>query len=272
MKRSLLMLVIFGILVLNAVAEYQAFTYKATFDVPIAEMKKVDGEMKQVWKLKTVTLKGILVTVCCYPCQASFGKAYPSWLYAYSNNDKNTLWKIPVMADGGLFSGNASIDDITDIHKISRFDISEQNQRYVKRISKSWFMMNAEVKDDHKIFGIDALDLSLKHSGFGKAGYKIDPKHGEDIKFQPYIASINGNLNGVATLRSKFSYDPSNFSGYVKSPIVGSFSIKFSPSLTKLVAGTADWSEIDRRIFLQFKYDFLVEEEYDEILMEETCY
>lgn len=60
-----------------ASAEYQAYRYQATIRVPQAEVKRVSGSCETVWALKTEKVRGYLVTVCCYPCSASFRQVLP---------------------------------------------------------------------------------------------------------------------------------------------------------------------------------------------------
>ncbi len=272
------------ILASTAFAEYQAFDYRGSIRVPKMMMKGVD----KTWQLKTEALRGILVTVCCYPCGGSFGKDYPSWLYLYRSGDRTTLWKVPVIVDGGIFGGNADVEKITNYSIIQRDDLSEQDKVYVKRLKKSWFMMNANFEkfeeltlDNDRVItrisrgflGDDVKTVKLMHFGFGNAGYKIVKElKDQGIDFQPYVSSASGNLNGVLETNIPFSYDPSNFSGYEHSPIVGTFSVKFNSRLTKLVAGTADWRVIDSRIFTKFKYDELIEEDEVEEYQWATCY
>jgi hypothetical protein len=149
MKKILVVLCL--LLSMSIFAEYQGFNYQAVVKIPKLEIKKINGVYEKTWQLKTETIKGYLVTVCCYPCQAPFGKAYQSWLYVYKASDKKTLWKIPVIVDGGLFGGNAVIEQITDYDCISRFDLTKSDENYVKKIKKSWFMMNTEVHKTSEI-------------------------------------------------------------------------------------------------------------------------
>jgi len=273
---------------LSAFAEYQAFNYQASIKVPKMELKKVDGVYEKTWQLKSESLKGILVTVCCYPCQESFGKGYPSWLYVQRSGDKKTLWKIPMVVDGGVFGGNGDVTRITDESKMDRFDLSKADENYVKRFKKAWLMMNAktvecyEVNLSTKICGVktvrgflgdETLGTFIRHFGFGTTSFKREPKLAKDgLDFQPYISSVSGSVGGEVKTAIQYSFDPSNFTGYENAPVAGTFSIKFNASLTKLVAGTADWNVIDYRIFSKFKYDMLVEEEYLNEYMYDTCF
>jgi hypothetical protein len=81
------------------------------------------------------------------------------------------------------------------------------------------------------------------------------------LDFQPYINTASGDLVGTVETTSQFSYDPSNFSEYMKAPIVGTFNIRFNSSITTLIKGTDDWNVIDRRMFTKFKYDTLNDED-----------
>ena len=69
MKKTFVMILGFLLLSVMAFAEYQAFNYQGSIKMPVMVMKKVDGKWIKTWQLKTETLKGILVSVCCYPCR-----------------------------------------------------------------------------------------------------------------------------------------------------------------------------------------------------------
>ena len=193
-------------------------------------------------------------------------------MYVIASHDKGALWKFPAMVDGGLFGGPASVGRITDYRLINRYSLSRADEAYVRRIKKSWVIVTAEAGGaaapshlfmaGEGFLGPGTARVTLRHFGFGSAGYKRDASLAEaGVDFQPYVASANGDLVGVVETVEPFSFDPSNFSGYAKAPIVGTFSVRYDGSLTRLLAGTPDWGEIDRRVYTRLKFSSVIEEE-----------
>lgn len=146
MKRLLAIIMIFVCAALTA--EYQAFDFKATFKT--LKFNQIVEKKEQVpsWCYETDSLKGVLVTVCCYPCQANMGKAYPSWLYVVRGKDSTkTLYKIPVRVDGGLLGKNVNIEKISDWGQIDRYHLSKADKNYVKMANQSWMMIQFDTSE-----------------------------------------------------------------------------------------------------------------------------
>ena len=47
----------------------------------------------------------------------------------------------------------------------------------------------------------------------------------------------------------------------MKAPVVGASSVRYDGALTRLLAGTPDWGEIDRRVYTRLKFSSVTEEE-----------
>ena len=137
MKKLLTIMMIFVCAALTA--EYQAFDFRAS--IKTLKFNQIVENKEQVpsWCYSSDTLKGILVTVCCYPCNASMGKSYPSWLYVIRGKDTTrTLFKIPVRVDGGILGKSVNIEKISDIDQIERWDLSKADKNYVKKANQAW--------------------------------------------------------------------------------------------------------------------------------------
>ena len=269
MKKLLVVLVF--LVSLTCLAEYQVFQYRATF-------KRIEPDL--VTGGSTVvsdTLKGYLITVCCYPCGASMGKAYPSWLYVVRGKDKTkTLWKIPVRVDGGIFGKKIDAKNIDEtwVDYLSDHDWNWGLLRPLLRpANKAWaqiyfktVMFKKIVYKDKKIYGIYDYGLlgyrnnyvMLQHSGFGSASIKLN--RALENYVNPYIVSITGTITGEAAFPD-FSLDPSNFGTYDTSPVTGTFMIRFNNKLTEEMRGTAEWDELDRRMYQHIKFNDLMEDE-----------
>lgn len=263
MKRLLMALVL--IITTACMAEYQVFRYMAS--VNTVKPNLITGG----YTVSRAQLKGYLVTVCCYPCGADMGKNYPSWLYVMRTTDNtNTIWKIPVKVDGGIFGLKLNVDNF-DNTWVDYMDSKNWDLWYIvpllKPANKSWMKLyytteNTKTVDyrisskkkntyDYGPLGYKNTSIALTHAGYGLAKIKINKKIDEFVN--PYIYSISGSITGTATF-PKFSIDPSNYSTYDEAPLSGTFNVKFSNTLTEKIRGTADWKEIDRRILLQMKY------------------
>ena len=254
---------------LSVFAEYQVFNYSAS-------IKRIDPYLYTDGSTVTSdTLKGLLVTVCCYPCGASMGKAYPNWLFIIRGKDKTkTLWKIPVQVDGGIFGKKLDayyVDYIwLDTLINSNFNYGVKKS-IVKPADRSWgkiyfkcdmfkklYYYDKKICGtyDYGLLGFKSTNVEMYHSGFGNAGIKYN--YNLDNYVNPYIKGVSGTISGSATF-PYFSIDPSNLSTYDVAPISGTFNIKFNNKLTEEIRGTADWDEIDRRIFKHLKYQTKME-------------
>ena len=267
MKKFISIFILFLSLVVSA--EYQAFNYTAS-------IKRLEPDLlTNGFTVTSDTLKGILVTVCCYPCGANMGKGYPSWLYIVRGKDKTkTLWKIPVQVDGGIFGKKLDAWHIYDTW-IDYFLDHECDygslKPLVKPADRAWvkiyfkcdmvtkiIYLNKKVCGvyDYGLLGYKSTFAELHHSGFGTAGIKYNYAIFQYLN--PYIKQASGTISGTATY-PHFSLDPSNLTMYDNSPIYGSFTIRFNNSITEKLRGTAEWSELDSRVFKLIKYKELME-------------
>lgn len=251
-------------------AEYQVFQYIATF-------KHVEPDLTTGGTIVVNdSLRGYLITVCCYPCGASMGKGYPNWLYVIRGRDKTrTLWKIPVKVDGGIFGRkiDAKKTDETwgDYLDANGWDYGLLKP-LLKPANKSWAKIYFETtmfkkliyknrkvcaRYDYGLLGYKNNYVSLYHSGFGSANIKLNKTLVNYVN--PYIVSISGTIVGEAALPA-FSLDPSNFTTYDISPISGVFRIRFNNKLTEEMRGTSDWEELDQRMYRHLKFNDLLED------------
>jgi len=268
MKRFIVFL-LFSVCVFSAFAEYQVFSYRAVIR-RIEPSLKIENKMPvETTAVVTDTIKGYLVTVCCYPCNASFGKGYPSWLYVVRAKDKEKfLWQIPVQVDGGIFDSNFSVKNIAIFYSVGIYPEDDIFRNYVKKAGKSWFRMELDTVKTYEwclrrgaarfyydggFLGGKATQSSLSHAGFGTAGWKINAELAPYRDFNPYIKSASGAVIGTSSSEG-FSFDPSNYDVYNRSPVVGSFSILFNKRLTEKIRGFADWSIIDSIIYNEVRH------------------
>ena len=263
MKKLVTILALF--ITISTFAEYQVFNYSAS-------IKRIDPYLYTDGSTVTSdTLKGLLVTVCCYPCGAPMGKAYPNWLFIIRGKDKfKTVWKIPVKVDGGIFGKKIyayNLDwDWTDLLIDSNWNYGLK-KNLVKPADRSWgsiyfksdmfmkvlyFDRKLTAVYDYGLLGYKCTDIEMTHTGFGNAGIKYN--HNLNDFVNPYIKGISGSVTGSAKI-PYFSFDPSNLTSYDIAPISGTFNIRFNNSLTEEIRGTADWNEIDRRIFKHLKFN-----------------
>ena len=261
-------------LTLSVLAEYQVFNFSTT--IKHVEPVYITGGTKIV----SSTLKGYLVSVCCYPCGASFGKGYPTWLYVIRRNDpEKILWKIPVKVDGGLFGHYLNPLTLEDIWY--DYHYSNELKKYTKKGNKSWVQLEYTSTNAVEItltskkitktprtvqygpLGNGCGTLIVQCSGFGSGNVKTNTRIYEWVN--PYLASVSGSVTGTSVY-PEFSFDPSNLRAYDIAPITGSFTIRFNNSMTEEIRGTADWSVIDRRIYRHLKYKSIVEQESDDSL------
>ena len=269
MKKLIVLLVL--LFSMYSFGEYQVYTYRATF-------RRIEPNL--VTNGSTITtdyLKGYLVTVCCYPCGASMGKSYPNWLYVVRTKDKTkTLWKIPVQVDGGLFGSNIDAGHVDDTWAdyLSGFNWDYGKLKpLLKPANKSWmqiyfksdkFTKLTYVKKSKKIcavydYGLLGYKNSLSeiwHSGFGSAGIKLNKALENYIN--PYIITVSGSVTGYGVF-PRFSLDPSNYTTYDKSPINGTFIVRFNKTLTEKIRGYADWNIIDEIIYKTITHSDIVE-------------
>lgn len=255
----------------SCLAEYQVFQYRATF-------KRIEPDLATGGStVVSDTLKGYMITVCCYPCGASMGKAYPNWLYVVRGKDKTkTLWKIPVKVDGGIFGKKIDAKYIDDnwVDYLDRYNWDYGLLKpMLKPANKAWAqiyfktsMFKQLVCVNKKVYSVYNYGLlgyknsyaMLQHSGFGSAGIKLN--RALENYVNPYIVSISGTITGEAGFPT-FSLDPSNYTTYDIAPITGTFQIRFNNKLTEEMRGTSEWAELDRRMYRHIKYNDLMEDE-----------
>lgn len=259
-------------------AEYQVYQYKATIKrADIIPGKKADAEglIQPIGaRTTTDTLTGYLVTVACYPCGASMGKGYESWLFVVSKKaGSNIVWRLPVALDGGLFGPTATPANLSEA---AQYAPTSADKALMRRATAAWLHFEADAKtmrlpDGRGLFGPLAVRGRLVHDGYGTGAVKINAKATDPgVAFNPYIKSITGGaISGWLSIGDELAYgfDPSSRRGEYAAPVTGSFAVKFNAALTDEIRGTADWNEIARRVLTHFRYATLRQEPYDETLM-----
>lgn len=131
-----------------AYSEYQVFDFKATIKTFKRSQVVENGRVEPSWGISTDTLKGYLVTVCCYPCGADMGKGYPSWLFVVRGKDSwKTLWKIPVDVNGAITGQSVSIDKLTDYERFIRYDTTKSERNYVKKANQAWMIIQFDTTE-----------------------------------------------------------------------------------------------------------------------------
>ena len=264
-----------------AFAEYQAFDYTASYKC-VEPRRLANGE--EATASLSDSLKGILVTVACYPCQADFGKEYPSWLYVVRGKDKaKTLWRIQVSVSGGVFGEKSSADRLY----VWDGDLWSARDQYAKQnLKKAWFAMDFSSSDlvfivEKDICGSRSIPVGIlgnglvgsfiSHAGYGTAAWKTNSRLEPEIRFNEYVKSASGNILGKACTSWNSSSDLVNYSTYAAIPVTGTFSVKFNAKMTEKIRGTADWSKIDSIIYAAIAHNGVVEAEGD-VELEETDY
>ena len=242
MKRLFTTVLLFFFLSSAAVhAEYQVFTYSAT----LTRAEATAGGGGSVTK---DTLSGYLVTVSCFPCGASFGRGYQSWLLVTSSKlGKTLVWKIPCQVRGGIFGNNCDLNKFSDMAWLNPTD---GDKALMKRgtsffIEFAAFSSAAVDTKGRSLAGADAGELVLWHSGFGTAGVKTNNKTDDPAAvFNPYCKTLAGNIVGQYETKKPFAWDPVNKSEKLVMPVVGEFKIVYSSTLTERIRGIADWEKI----------------------------
>lgn len=275
MKRFIVFL-LFSVCVFSAFAEYQVFSYRAVIKRVDPKLTRQSGAYVETTSMTTDIIKGYLVTVCCYPCNASFGKSYPSWLYVLRSKDREKyLWQIPVQVDGGIFDSDFSIQVMESFFDNGIYDDCLTFRSYAKRAGKSWFRMELETTKEYDwslhrgyaylyykagFLGGKATSVSLSHVGFGSASWKMNPELAPYKDFNPYIVSASGPIVGTMACHD-FSFDPSNYMTYSYAPVMGTFTVRYHNRLTNKIRGIPDWSIIDSIIYKELRFNSIQKED-----------
>jgi len=256
------MLVVLLISAMPLLAEYQVFGYSSSFKKAELNVLEDGGH---AYGVTSDSLKGYLVTVCCYPCQADFGKSYPSWLYVFRKLDAGKyVWQVPVKVDGGLLGKKSDSTAISELYDEEW--LTPRLEKRAKLADKAWFRMempsdywfNAYFKSricqqvamPYGMFGWNSKGGTLVHTGFGSSGFKYNRRI--EQYFNPYIASISGTMTGTIENPAS-SFDPSNFSTNDSCIAAGTFTLKFDKKMTERIRGYADWNIIDSIILKEMK-------------------
>ena len=252
-----------------APAEYQAYRYKASVRRVEAVMS---GGRPVGGRVVTDTLSGYLVTVACYPCGASMGKGYESWLFVVSKRaGKRILWRIPVQLDGGMFGRKADPAALSDS---AWFDPTAGDRAVMRRASSSWLHFEAdtrtmELPSGAGLLGPLAVRARLVHDGYGLGRCKVNRKTDDPAAvFNPYVKSASGTVSGWLELSDgAYGFDPSSRVHETAASVCGTFSVQFDSRLTEDIRGTADWRVIAARVMARMLHRELLEEPYDKRLM-----
>lgn len=258
-------------LALPALAEYQAYSYRAT--IRRADAVRA-GDRAVGARMVTDRLTGYLVTVACYPCGASMGKGYQSWLFLVSRRAGSSIvWRIPVSLDGGMFGPSA---DPAKLSESAQYDPTAADKTLMRKANAAWLHFEADARtmrlpDGSGLFGPLAVRGRLVHDGYGVGSVKINAKAADPgIAFNPYVRSVtNGVVSGWMSIGDglEYGFDPSSRNGEYAAPVAGSFSVKYDSALTEELRGTADWDELARRVLGHLKHQTLLQEPYRDELM-----
>ena len=252
MKR-LLIAFIFIFTAFIASAEYQVFTYTAN-------LKTVTPTTQGGGVVSAIKLTGYLVSVACYPCGASFGKGYPSWLFV-TDSAKKTIWKIPCVVTGGQFGNTCNPGNFTSMAWV---DPTEADKALAKKGNQFYCTFTA-ISKTSTISTMKAASVELLHSGFGEGSTKLNNKTDDpSAKFNPYMKSCSGNVIGKIDLLKYIIWDPVNKYEVELAPVIGDFKLTFSATMTDKIRGTADWDKISGIIVKQMGNLKVVEQEHQE--------
>lgn len=260
MKRLILSIFVALSLALPSFAEYQVYQYYALIKRPLLQQKGGATRLSD-------KLEGYLVTVCCYPCGADFGKGYQSWLFVTDRKlGKSVVFRIPCETQGSLYGNACDPNAFSDYKWVQP---TAMDKRLAQRANCSSFWMRFCVDRSSFMFGETAARVELIHAGTGAAGFK-ENKLTDDPQavWNPYIKSASGTVVGYVQHGVGFAYQPSNRSAVDWVVLTGTFNIKFDAKLTDEIRGTADWDEITRRILKHFgKMELDIGDAYDSDLM-----
>lgn len=150
-----LLTTLFTLICIVAYSEYQAFDFRASIKTFKRSQISENGRIDPAWSIDTDTLKGYLITVCCYPCSADMGKSYPSWLFVVRGKDASkTLWKIPVDVNGAITGKSVSIEKLTDFEQFNRYETTKKDRSYAKRAVQAWMIIQFDT--------VEAIPVTLK--------------------------------------------------------------------------------------------------------------
>ena len=261
---AMLVLCFFCFSIKKAEAEYQVFTYNAT--ISRAEPTVFGGA-----NLVKDTFTGYFITVSCFPCGASFGRGYQSWLVVTSAKlGKTQVWKLPCQVRGGLFGSDCNPKKFSDFAWLNPTDsdkalMNKGQNFFIEFVTYDFKALDAK---KNSIMGQSSEEVVLWHSGYGIAKTKINNKT-DDLSavFNPYCKSLTGFVVGQYKTSSLFAWDPVNKGEKDYIPAVGEFKIDYSSTMTEKIRGIADWSKIFSIILSSMNVKKEVMEDYPEELM-----
>lgn len=260
---------------LTAMAEYQVFSFRSSLKLPEPQIKRVQGSPERVSHTKSVSLKGYLVTVCCYPCGADFGKGYPSRFYLIRSNDPSkTVHRFSARVTGGVYGisagtllpENVLLEDWYNQMAVKKA-AAPAKQAWVEIYTESKISNDILIKqlNSYKVFpnGVFGLGVELGRltmCGMGTTAWRYDQELFPNPRFIIYVKSISGTCTGMARIQES-SFDPSNYSIYDMVCISGTFNMNFNQKMTKEIKGNADWDVIDSIIYKHLSFKESLEEE-----------
>jgi len=269
MRSAIAMTILVLAAALCARAEYQAYDYRCVIR-RIEAAPAADGAARGA-RVVTDVLRGILVSVACYPCGADSGKGYQCWLFLVSRRaGGDVVWRVPCAIDQGLH-GPACMP--SRLSEMAWLDPTRADREIMRRASRGWIHLEFRTESAKKasgdgLWGPLAVKGMLVHDGHGLGATKINAATDDPAAvFNPYLRTASGTVTGWSLVGGDYGFDPSSRRMEEAAPIAGTFRVKYNAAVTEEIRGTSDWDEIARRVLLHFRYATLLEEEYDQSMM-----
>lgn len=112
--------------------------------------------------------------------------------------------------------------------------------------------------------------MILWHSAYGTGAVKTNSKTDDPAaKFNPYCKTATGQVTGQYQVTSEvpFAWDPVNKGEKLTMPVIGTFKITYSATMTERIRGIADWSKIFSIVMMSMNVKKEVMEDYQEAFM-----